>query len=192
MPIITINGKSVDFGTPRENAVVMTKWADDGKTCYFHVVGANKPPIIATTGTWSSENKHEAFQFGVVQKGTNATAIGKDKKTGKSASAAEKWQALERVIVHLNSGATSWNPDRGDRISLDETILSQAMVLARDAKDSRFAQGKSDADIRAKVVGSSPEERLQMRNDERIAPFYDKLVSELNGGNKVENVLAGW
>lgn len=165
-------------------AVVKVSWDAGWNVMTVDVIGSGKPVIVVDTRKFSGPMAVRAKAYGTEVRVTRAAAIGRDRKSGKEASPAEKWDAVNRMAAHMTSGTDQWNAERSERIGLDETVLSQAMALA-------FPQRTAE-EIRAKVTQSTPVQRLEIRNDQRVAPHYNAILRDLGGGEKAEAALAGW
>jgi hypothetical protein len=168
----------------RSNAVVNVGWSDDGHVCTINVLGSGKPLIVFDRRKASGPNRDHAERYGWEVRLTRQAAIGKDGKTGKSASPATKWERVNGLATHIMSGTDSWSPKRAETISMDETLLSQAMLEA-------FPKKTAD-EVREKVVSCTREERDALRMDARVKPIYDRLVAAQIKGVDTKKVLAGW
>lgn len=150
------------------------------------VPGAKDGAIKLDTKRMTDADRDKAFVFGINQKVSNAAAKSRVLKGGVEVNATpdNKRRSMYLVVESLESGR-GWNPGRDpDRIGVDESLLSQAMVLA--------FPGKTAEEIRAKVVGSTAQQRRALTEDARIKPYYDKLVEELTADVDTEELLAGW
>jgi hypothetical protein len=169
----------------RENAVVNVRWDDGFAVMTVDVIGSGKPAIVVDTRKASGVMRNRLMAYGAEVRITRAAALKSNEKTGKPASAADKWDKVNRMALHVVSGTDEWNAEReGGRIGLDETLLSQAMAVAFPSKTAE--------EIRAKVTGATKDERMALRMDKRIAPEYDKLVAAATADVDVGGLLAGW
>lgn len=169
----------------RGTQVITMNWDEAARTMTFNVVGAGT--LKLDTRKMSGPARDKAFVFGIGQKVSNAAAKSRRIRNGVEVNATPKgkFEAMKRVVEYLETGAEGWNPGRDpDRIGVDETLLSQAMALAFPAKTAE--------EIRAKIVGSSPDERRALRMDPRIKPHYEELLEEYTDEVDTEKLLAGW
>jgi hypothetical protein len=94
----------------RINSVISTLM--DGDEIVFTVHGAGE--LRLNLAAMSQANLTRAAFHGIKQRVSDAAAIPCDTATGQSASPAEKFAAMARLVEHYNSGAAEWSPARGD------------------------------------------------------------------------------
>jgi hypothetical protein len=165
--------------------IIDLSWDEVSRTMTFNVRGAGT--LKLDTRKMSGAAREKAFIFGIGQKVSNAAAKSRVIRNGVELNATPtgKFNSMKRVVEYLETGADGWNPGRDpDRIGVDESLLSQAMVLAFPSRSAE--------EIRAKVVSSTKEQRKALSLDARIAPHYEKLMAEYTADVDTEELLAGW
>lgn len=93
---------------------------------------AGVEPIVTDFSHMSAENNKRAWQHGLEQKTGDAAAILKDKKSGRSASVAEKRSAIVEVAERLAKPDGDWNL-KGGRGPVDsDSLLAKLTALGYD------------------------------------------------------------
>jgi hypothetical protein len=131
----------------------------------------------------SAANQRRAMVHGFVQRVSDRAAISRDTKTGASASPAEKLEAMQELVEHLNSGAESWSMGRegGGGASLDVALLVSALceVYSEKPRD----------EVQAWVRKRTREERAALMGGEKLKPIVDRLRLEQSKGVDAEALL---
>lgn len=112
----------------RANAVVTM--AQTENTLVFNVLGAGV--ITLDMGKLNEAVLKRAAIHGLKQRISDAAAIPCDPETGKPASPADKYAAMEALVAHYNSGAGEWARNRaegGERTPNGGKILTAIMTV---------------------------------------------------------------
>ena len=115
----------VSTAKKRSNSVITTKLDGDGMI--FSVIG--QPDLVLETGKVSDHLRERAMFHGFKQRVSDAAAIPANPKTGKPASASEKWAAMKQIVDHLNSGASEWNAKRAEGGRDMSGLVMQALAV---------------------------------------------------------------
>jgi hypothetical protein len=102
-------------------------------------------------------NGKNAIGHGMVQKLMDRAAIGRDQKTGKSATPAEKFEAIKALADHLANGG-EWRMKGGGPRPLDRTALYLAVAVVRGvaaAKVESAYRSKADEVLRTLLAISA-------------------------------------
>ena len=90
-----------------------------------------------------TSNGQNAIGHGMVQKLMDRAAIGRDQKTGKSASPSEKFEAVKALADHLANGG-EWKMKGGGPRPLDRTALYLAVASVRGVDASKVEAAYRD------------------------------------------------
>lgn len=150
---------------------------------------ANAQPIVIATGSLSPAIRNMALLHGLKQKIGDAAAIARNPDTGRSATAAEKWAAVQSVASRLVEG--QWN--QGER-GATGGILAMALL--------RLYPTRTPEDIAAYLAKRTDGEKTALRTNPKIAAIIDDirrergvqanintdaLLDELGGGDEEGN-----
>lgn len=162
----------------RENSVVTTRLTDDGRIV-FNVLGAGEFTFDPDS-THAAIRRH-AMLHGFVQRISDKAAKGKDPETGLPVSPQVKFDAMQAMARHYESGTDQWRlvgeraPKRDDLAD----ILLDALELAYPAKTRE--------DLREWLSKRSKAEKVKLVTEPRIA----KIVAELREGDDTgDDILA--
>lgn len=171
---------------PKSNSVVTTELVEtpaDGQVIVFRVkdAGETRLPVLLL----SDKLKQRAMVHGLVQKVSDAAALSRDSKTGKSASAQDKLAAMAKVVEHLMSGTEEWNLKRegGGGPGAETQLLTKAL--------SELYPSKGSEALSKWVKARSVQERAALMAQENIKAKVDKYRSEQAKSVDAEELLAG-
>jgi hypothetical protein len=155
----------------KKNAIVSTV-VEDGLIT-FHVEG--QPVLPLSIAQLSDEVRNRALIHGLVQKVSDAAALGKD------ATPADKHAAMAAVVYRLNSG--DWNK-RGE----SDGSTAPAGIIRRAFVEFAVAAGKPETDANAYYEGLDRKAQLALRNIPEIADIINRIKSErgANASAKVD------
>lgn len=136
----------------RANSIISKRVWQGNREYTVHGVGT----LIVYPDKMSAECRAYAMGHGIDQRVCDAAALSRDTSTGKSATPQEKFEAMRRIVDHLNSGSTDWairvaasaGPDAGLTLlammralgkSLDEVEAVIAATMAKREIDRAAA-----------------------------------------------------
>lgn len=111
--------------------------------------------------------KAHAAIHGIVQRVSDRAAIARSEKTGfKTASAGDKFKAMQALVDHYNAGATDWDLPRGAgtgegksaaaREASERALLVEALVMVKPLKTKEFltewVAGKTKAECEGMLL----------------------------------------
>jgi hypothetical protein len=152
----------------RENAT--TSVTRDATAITVHVRGILQP-IVLRFAQLSQRVKDEAMGYGMEVRLTRAAALERDTKSGRSASAQEKHDAIARLAAHYASGTDAWAMagGGGGGLSADTRALIEALVRV-------FELDGADAEARVREMTGA--DRDALRVDPEIKPTLDAVYAE--------------
>lgn len=152
----------------REKAV--TNVQRNAEAITIHVRGI-VAPLVLKFGQLSDAVKSEAMGYGMEVRLTRAAAMERDPKSGKPASAQDKYDAIKRLVDHYATGTDAWAMagGGGGGLSADTKALIEALVRALGMH--------SDAAEEA-VREMTTAERDALRVDDEIKPHLDAVYAE--------------
>lgn len=169
----------------------------NGTEITFTVLGAGQ--LVLDMLAVSEENRLYAAMYGLVQRVSDKAALSCDKATGKSATPQDKFEAMEGLVQHLNSGSKEWNMVRAGgggakvKVWLDEDIIEAhaaiGSVTAEEAETKllRWATAKGQAlhdylqaAVKAKAIG------IELARIER-----SRIVPTLDADEELAKFMAG-
>ena len=109
-----------------------------------------------------------ATMHGLKQKLVDAAAIGRNPDTGRSATIADKYNAVRAVYDRLLAGM--WNAPRGEGGTGSGGLLFRALV--------RMYPGKSPEALREYLSGKTPAEQAALRKNPRVAAIIEEIRAE--------------
>lgn len=131
----------------------------------------------------SAEVRESAMVHGLLQRIGDAAALSRDTKSGKSASPEEKFKAMQALVEHYNSGATSWTLSGGARRPSDEVrLLIEALCEAYP--------GKPESELRAWVGKRSKGDIAALSQEARLKAIIDRKREERAKGVDVGGLLS--
>lgn len=151
----------------------------DQKAGTLTIQVAGYPAIHLSQGECSRDIETMALLHGFKQKVVDAAAIARNPDTGRSATVADKYAAMQEVYDRLLSG--EWNKARGDGATGAGGLLFRALCIAYDQKDP--------ADIKAFLDGKTKAEQAALRKNPKIAAIIDTLREEEAGDVDTDEML---
>lgn len=143
-----------------------------GETLVVSVAGAGE--LRFDMSSVAGEIANQAMVHGFTQKICDAAAIPRDERTGRSASAQEKFEAMRVVMERLQAG--EWNARReGDG---GDGLLARAIAEVR---------GREVEKVRAWLGERSASEKRALR----AVPEVAAVIARLGGAGDAEVMLAG-
>lgn len=129
-----------------------------------------------------TENGKNAIMHGMIQKLMDRAALGRDQKTGQSATPAEKFAAIKELADHLANGG-AWKMKGGGPRPLDRTALYLAVASVRgvDAAKVELAyREKPDEVLRTLLAISSIAAKYAELTAKGNAEAGENLLDELD------------
>lgn len=164
----------------RMNADVQTQINGDGSVM---VTFAGYDPMRVDSTEMPDNVRLLCAAYGLREKITNATAIPRDPKTGRSATVADKREAALRVIEAMRAGQWEIRAAVGTG---DDVVLIDAVAEV---------SGAARAEVAELVRGWSAEEKRAVMADETIAPVFTRIkldaMRRAAGGSDSKTLLAG-
>jgi hypothetical protein len=138
---------------PKANSVVSTLL--DGRTLVFSVKHGEE--VLTTRLDISKLHAsicEKALIHGLKQRVSDRAAIPFDAKTGKYASPLEKFQAMDGLVQHLNSGTEQWDMARvaGDGIGRSYLLNALCELYATRTREDLAAWLKTLTDAQRKAL----------------------------------------
>lgn len=162
----------------KANAVVSVEKGEGGIT--VRVVGFDG--LTAVPGNFSAEINRKIWVNGITQKLVDAAALSRDPVTGKPASPAEKFAAIEATLAMLKAG--EWTSEREGGAT---SILFEALC-------NMMGDEQTPESIRATLDGMTDAEKRALPLDPEVAPFYkavkDARDAKRGAGVDTKSVLA--
>lgn len=154
--------------TPTIDANVFTNQADNplDPNHTLTLTFSHGRTISLQVGDLSHTVLTQALMHGLKQKLVDAAAIARNQETGKSATVADKYEAVKAVADRLVAGA--WNMPRAEGTGAGGLLL-RAMVQHT---------GKTHEDIKTFLDGLTPEQQNALRRNPKIAAIIATLKPE--------------
>jgi len=160
----------------RANSVLSTVVDEAEKSIVIHVAGA-APDGGSKTLTFRADSVHPnnqayAMLHGFKQRLIDAAALSRDPKSGRSATPAEKFDAIEQLVEHYHSGSEEWNV----RVASGERTDGELAMLVRavcEAKPQATAEK-----VREWLKSKSKAERAAIAQGATIKPIMDRIRAE--------------
>jgi hypothetical protein len=151
----------------RKNAIVSVA-VNDGYTGFTVSVDGHDPLLI-NANNLSDEVRNRAVIHGLVQKISDAAALGKD------ATPADKYNAMKAVVDRLHDGDWSKRGD-GNGDGQPAGIIFRAFhQFIIDASAEAGRDAPAEETVRALYDKKTRSEQLALRNDPRIAAIMETL-----------------
>lgn len=110
----------------RANSIISKRVWQGNREYTVHGVGT----LVVYPDKMSAECRAYAMGHGIDQRVCDAAALSRDTSTGKSATPQEKFEAMRRIVDHLNSGSTDWAIRVAASSGPDAGLTLQAMMRA--------------------------------------------------------------
>lgn len=167
----------------KSNSVITHEVSND-RYVTFTVLGVGNLTLDITA--MHANNQARAMVHGMIQRISDAAAISRDPETGESATAQDKFDAMQRLVAHYESGTSEWSrrPVAGEGKS--GGLLFKALCIMS-------AETKSPDEIREWMSTKTKAQLSALRATERVATIIatlrpasievdaDALMEELNG-----------
>jgi hypothetical protein len=169
---------------PKSNSVVTHKW-ELGKLV-VNVLGAGK--VVFDPSLASEENNEAARRHGWTQRIGDAAAKSKDPKTGKPASPAVKFEAVQTIVSYYEGGDVPWKMtgggggDGGLLVAAVMRLKGKTEEQVREYFESRTPEQMKKIRLQANVVEEMNKIRL-----ERVAHLQDEVGDALDDWDDAED-----
>lgn len=127
--------------------------------------------------TCSEELRRHAMMHGYKQKLMDAAAISRNPETGRSATVADKYEAVRVVYDRLTSGG-AWNATREGGAGNAGGLLFKALC--------RIHPAKSPEALREYLAGKTPAEQAALRTNPKISPVIAAIRDEQERDNSID------
>lgn len=145
----------------------------------------------------SEKVRERAAVHGMVQRVSDAAAMARNSKTGASASPQEKFEAMQRLVEHYQSGTEEWSPQRsggegskGRGVDRDKELLAMALGIHAVDKPAaviaEFVKGLRKEQVAALLVSEQLKEAVAMAREE-----MEKEAKAQSAGVDAEELLKG-
>lgn len=143
-------------------------------------------PLALSAQYLTPEIQHAAMMHGLKQKLVDAAAIPRDTETGRSATPAQKMDAVRSVLETLRAG--QWNKTRatGEGSTAAGGLLYRALVRLQAGKMAPEA-------VKTWLAGKDKEAQAALRGNARIAAIIAEIKAEdaaKNPGSLGDDLLA--
>lgn len=169
-------GQSRANNGKRSNWTVSAKADMQHRTITWTVRGSDEPPLVLDLSKVSDANRLRAEYHGFTQRVSDAAAMARDTKTGKSATPAQKRMAMARLVEHLNSGAVEWSPARAEGAgrTVKEHPNAELLRIALGIFDpekspetiAQFVSERSAAQITALVLSERLKDAMELAREQ--------------------------
>lgn len=148
----------------KSNSVISSVIGDN--KIFFEVLGVGQ--LVLDFAKMNSAIIERAAMHGMVQRISDAAAIPRDLETGESATAQDKFDAMQRLVSHYESGTAEWSrrPQPGEGKS--GGLLFKALCVMS-------AETKTPAEIKEWMTGKTKAQLTALRNQPKIAEVINSL-----------------
>jgi len=157
----------------RSNWVIAHRTSEDMSFIEWTVKGAGT--LRLTVNKLHEKIHARAAIHGMVQRVSDAAAIPRDTKTGKSATPQEKFNAMAQLVNHYESGSAEWNRkggERGPRELTGAALLRAALELWQPEKGAtkiqEFVKGLKQSQIAALLGSAELKEQVEKARSEEL------------------------
>lgn len=126
-------------------------------------------PLMVQIRDLSDAMLEQAVLHGLKQKIVDAAALSRNPDTGRSATAADKYNAMREVLDRVIAG--EWNKTRGDGTGTGSGGLLFAALC-------RLYTVKTPEDIRAFLDGKTTAEQAALRKNPKVAAVIETIKAE--------------
>jgi hypothetical protein len=140
----------------------------------------NGGEIILDAAALTPQLRIDAMMHGLKQKLVDAAAIGRNPDTGRSATIADKFDAVNDVYTRL-AGGGDWNKAREGGSGANNGVLVRALVEMT---------GKSPQTIVTFLEAKTKEEKAALRINPKVAAIIARMQSEKNTAIDTDELLA--
>lgn len=160
----------------------------EGRLVRFSVKGAGE--LVLDTAKVHELNRERAQLHGFVQRISDAAAMARDSKTGASATPQQKFDAMQRLVEHYQSGSEAWSPARAaDGVGRPKAenpqarLLRAALKLHAPQKDeetiAQFVKERNAAQVTALLLSEQLREAVELAR-EQLAQEDAKMAEGVN------------
>lgn len=146
----------------------------EGGLLKWHVLGAGT--IVLDPEQVSPENQTRAMIHGLVQRVSDGGALSRDPATGQAPSPQARFDAMNRIAEHLQSGSPDWELRRAARITNDEILILAIM---------EFKQAERAAVVEAVAKMDGKQKKGLLASDQ-----LREIVARLRGENEGDSDVA--
>lgn len=150
----------------KSNSVITHSVSPDNDEIAFDVLGVGviRMDITAIHG----EIMKKAAIHGMIQRISDAAAISRDPRTGEAATRQDKYDAMQRLVNHYESGTSEWSrrPVAGEGKS--GGLLFKALCIMS-------AETKTADDIREWMSAKTKAQLTALRNSPKVAAIISEL-----------------
>lgn len=138
----------------------------NGNNITFTVLGVGN--LVFNTSKAHPDNHYQAQIHGFIQRISDAAAIPRDPETGESASAQDKFDAMQRLVDHYESGTPEWSrrPVAGEGKS--GGLLFKALCIMS-------AETKTPEEIKAWMATKTRTQLAKLRTTSKVAEVIESL-----------------
>lgn len=151
---------------PKSNSVITHSLKPDTREIVFHVAGAGDVSLDLAKCAQPILDRFTVH--GAIQRISDRAAIGRDPETGKSATPADKLDAMQELVEHYMTGTSEW--------SLTGTGGPRGGMLFRAL--CRIYKEKSADDIQAWLGTKNANEKKALRKTEAVSKVIDEIEAE--------------
>lgn len=126
-------------------------------------------PLVVQLRDLSDAMLEQAALHGLKQKIVDAAALSRNPDTGRSATAADKYNAMREVLDRIMAG--EWNKARGDGSGTGAGGLLFAALC-------RIYANKAAAEIRTFLDGKTAAEQAALRKNPKVAAVIETIKAE--------------
>jgi hypothetical protein len=152
----------------RQAVITKTTIREGGEAVGVLIKCINGESVTVLSGDLSPEMQREAMAHGLSQKLGDATAIGRDPDTGRSATVADKWNALVEVYSRLLGG--EWNAQREGGGNAGG-LLYRALLRY-------YGDKKTPEQVREWLNAKTDAEKAALRKNPKIAAIILEIQAE--------------
>ncbi len=158
----------------------------------FNVIGAQPVTeenpngvahITLKIGNLAPQITERAMLHGLIQRVSDAAAISRDTKTGKSATPADKLAAMSEIVEHYNAGSSEWRIARAAGDGIGRSYLLMALVELYPKRDRN--------ELSTWLKARTAEERRGLELDPTVKPVIDRMRAQSVGQVDTGSLLAG-
>jgi hypothetical protein len=165
----------------KANSVITHRVSEDGKVITFVVLGAGE--VNLDTTKLHDAIKERAAVHGLIQRGSDRAAIGRDSETGASATPEEKRASIQAWVDHVESGTAEWRmtgTGEGGGKSLTIEAIAQVKGISYEAAEAevvKFAEKRNES---TKAILAF------LRKGEKVMRAMEAIRARRQGAPKVD------
>lgn len=154
------------MNTKAKSNSVITHAMDNAGNITFTVLGIGD--MVIHPDTLHPDVMRRAALHGMIQRISDAAAISRDAETGKPASAQDKFDAMQRLVAHYESGTSEWSrkPVAGEGKS--GGLLFRALCIMS-------AETKTAEEIKEWMGTKTKAQLTALRNTAKVAAIIESI-----------------